>query len=292
VAHRSDHADRAGRPGELVVASRSIAERAGDRLEGALGRRPLSEPALESFVFLIEGGARHKISSEEARRRRDAVLSPSVALRPVVQDAVLPTAAMACGPGELAYLAQLGGVFAGLDVTPACPVPRLGATWLPAPALRLLDASGAHPWHLVATTDQVLRRHAEARVPDTLQSSLDELRRELFERLTAFAGRSTALDPSFPQLVESARGKIDYQIGRIAEGLVAKARHRMEREHPDWLKLRYYLWPGDKLQERRLASLEPAAHRGTRVATELSDLAEVHADELEHGAHPHYLLEL
>jgi len=271
----------------------SAARAVGDQLESALGRRPLNDVALESFVFAIEDGRRHKVAPQEASALPPSTpLSPSVALRPIVQDAVLPTVAMACGPGELAYLAQLGPVFEGLGVTGACPVPRMGATWLPPAAVELIETSQVEPWEVVASTDQVLRRHAEARIPSQLHRSLEELRVEVERRLASFAGDARTLDPSFPQLVESARSKIDYQIGRLAEGLVGKARHRMEREHPAWLRLRYYLLPGDKLQERRLASLEPVAYRGARVVAELCDLAEVHAEALERGEWFHDLLEL
>jgi uncharacterized protein YllA (UPF0747 family) len=275
-------------PEELAEAAR----RAGERLEIAIGRRPLNDAALQSFVFFIEGDRRHKIAASEARARPDAILSPSVALRPVIQDAVLPTVAMACGSGELAYLAQLREVYESLDVVPACPVPRLGATWLPPPAIQLMEASNAEPWLLVAATDQVLRGHAEARVPAHLRASLEALRSEIRDELEGFARRSTELDPSLPQLVESGRVKIDYQLARLSEGLVGKARHRMEREHPEWLRLRYYLLPGDRLQERRLSALEPVAYRGLRVVSELCDLAESHAEGLERGEHAHSLMEL
>src|SRR5262245_13201359 len=271
----------------------AAARQAGARLEGALGRRPLADAALDSFVFAIDDGRRHKITPGEIDTLRSSVaLSPSVALRPVVQDAVLPTVAMACGPGELAYLAQLREVFEGLEVVAACPVPRFGATWLPAAAIELLDRTSADPWQVVAATDQVLRHYAESSVPATMRDALTRIRDELERRLAAFSDDTRTLDASFPQLVESARSKIDYQLGRLMEGLVGKVRHRLEREHPEWPKLRYYLLPGDKLQERRLTSLEPIAYRGPQVVTELCDLAEAHAESLERGEHPHFLLEL
>ncbi|HEY3216433.1 MAG TPA: bacillithiol biosynthesis BshC [Candidatus Eisenbacteria bacterium] len=266
---------------------------AGAELEPALGRRPLADASLESLVFALEDGTRRKVAVAEARARGPGVLlSPGVALRPVVQDGVLPTVAMACGPGELAYLAQLKEAYQILDVRPACPVPRFGATWVPPAAVQLLVQSGVDPWELVATTDTVLRREAERLLPRGVRAELERIRADALTGLERFSTLSARLDASLPQLVESARGKIDYQFARLAEGLVGKSRHRLEREHPEWPRLRYYLLPGDKLQERRLASLEPVAYRGVALVAELCDLAESHAEGLEHGAHSHYLLEL
>ncbi|HEV2105462.1 MAG TPA: hypothetical protein VGU27_06985, partial [Candidatus Eisenbacteria bacterium] len=98
-------------------------------------------------------------------------------------------------------------------------------------------------------------------------------------------------DAGLPQLVESAQGKVDYQFARLHEGLLAKARARLDREHPAWRRLRYVLLPGDKLQERRLASLEPVARRGAGVVAELCELAGEHAARAAAGEASHLLLE-
>lgn len=271
----------------------ALARGAGAGLVSRIGRAPLADQALDSFVFAIEDGARRKITVEEARAQGGALpLSPSVALRPVVQDAVLPAVAMACGPGELAYLAQLREVFEALGVRAASPVPRFSATWLPPAAIALIEATAADPWQVVAATDQVLKLHAERQVPAELRDQLAAARAELAARLERFASASTRVDASLPQMVESARGKVDYQFARLLDGLTAKVRHRLEREHPEWLRLRPFLHPGDRLQERRLASLEPVAWRGPELAAELCDLAEEHALAVERGDLRHYLLEL
>jgi uncharacterized protein YllA (UPF0747 family) len=267
--------------------------RAGDRLEVEIGRRPLADASLDSFVFAIGDGTRRKVSVDEARRpSTDRTLSPSVALRPVVQDAVLPTIAMACGPGEIAYLAQLREVFEGLEVPAAAPVPRFSATWVPPAGAALIEASSADPWEVVSETDAVLKRLAEARVPDELSGELERSRERALAGLSRLAELGTRLDASLPQLVESARGKVDYQFARLLEGVIAKARHRLEREHPEWARLRYYLSPGGKTQERTLAALEPMAYRGAGLAAELCDLAAECGEALERGVLRHYLLDL
>ena len=277
---------------ERASALSALVRQAGGALTARIGRSPLADSALDSFVFGIDDGVRRKLTVEEARRAAGTALSPSVALRPVVQDGVLPTVAMACGPGELAYLAQLRELFEALEVRAACPVPRFAATWLPPAAASLVEASGADPWEVVAATDAVLKQHAERQIPSDLRDQLAEARADLMARMARFAAASTQVDASLPQLVESARGKLDYQFARVLEGLTGKARHKLEREHPEWLRLRYYLSPGDRLQERRLASLEPVAWRGADAALELCDLAEEHAAALERGEWHHDLVDL
>jgi bacillithiol biosynthesis cysteine-adding enzyme BshC len=265
---------------------------AGSRIETLGGRSVLADAALESFVFEVLDGRRRKIAPDAARARGTAaVLSPSVALRAAVQDGVLPTVAMACGPGELAYLAQLSEVFDAVGVRAAAPALRFSATWLPPAAVALAEAAGGDAWEVVAHTDAVLARLAEAHVPGELQRALASTRAAADQSLARLAEVARGFDASLPQMVESARGKIDFQVTRLAEGVLGKARSRLDREQPLWRRLRYVLQPGDRLQERRLASLEVVARRGRDVVRGVCDLATEHARATAGGVHEHYLLE-
>jgi uncharacterized protein YllA (UPF0747 family) len=268
------------------------AREAGARLEALGGRRALTDASLESFVFEVRDGARHKVLARDARAAGAAMtLSASVALRPAVQDGVFPTVLMACGPGEIAYLAQLREVFAGVGVEPAIPAPRFGATWLPPAASALAAAAGGDPWAVVATTDQVLHALAEARVPAGLAAEVTAAEQATQSAFARLAEAARPFDASLPQLVDSGAAKAAFQLARVREGVVSKARGRMDREHPEWKRLRYVLLPSDKLQERRIASLEPLARHGLALVPELVALAEAHADALARGEHTHLLLE-
>ena len=277
-----------GNADALHVAARA----AGARLSALVGRQPLSDASLDSFVFEIDGGRRRKLAAADARSNgASRTLSPSVALRPAVQDGVFPTVAMACGPGEIAYLAQLREVFEGVGVRPALPVPRFGATWLPPEAVTLMDEAAADAWSVIAGTDAVIAQLAERRLPPELSGELARARAAALDGLARFDEASRSLDASLPQMVESARGKVDYQFARLHEGLTHKVRSRLDRDNPVWRRLRYVLLPGDKLQERRLASLEPIARSGAGVVAGLCELAAEHARRTAGGVHEHFVLE-
>jgi uncharacterized protein YllA (UPF0747 family) len=271
----------------------AAAVRAGEWLEARLGRRPLADSSLDSFVFAIEDGVRRKLSAAEARSAAASLtLSPSVALRPAVQDGVLPTVAMAVGPGEAAYLLQLREVFELLEVLASCPVPRLSATWLPPAAVQLLEASGEPCAELVTSSDSLLHRLAERSVPAATLATLESAHQDALAGLARVSEVTRAVDASLPQMVDSARAKVDFQYQRLREGVVGKVQKKLERQHPEWLRLRYYLMPGDRWQERRLATLEVAAHRGGTMAAELCELAREHARRLTEGVHEHLVVEL
>jgi uncharacterized protein YllA (UPF0747 family) len=277
------------RADQLSAAVRS----AGDRLEATVGVRPLSGPALESFVFRIEDGLRHKVTASEARALGpSAVLSPSVALRPAVQDGVLPTVAMACGAAEASYLAQLRELFEGVGVRPACPVARISISWLPPSAVELIEAANVPAEELMFDADAVLRRYAESRLPADVRAEFERARSDAGRTMERLAEASKKVDPSLPQMVESARGKMDYQFARLLEGLSGKLRHQLDRHHPEWARLRYYLRPGDLFQERRVAGLDPIARRGAGTVADLCRLAAEHARRFASGVMESLVVEL
>ena len=65
--------------------------------------------------------------------------SPNVLLRPIVQDKLFPTVCYVAGPSELAYQAQLGGVYRWLGVEAPLLYSRASATLLDSASLRFLD---------------------------------------------------------------------------------------------------------------------------------------------------------
>ena len=57
-------------------------------------------------------------------RAPSRALQPNVLLRPLVQDTLFPTVCYVAGPNELAYLAQLQGVYSAFGLPMPLVVPR------------------------------------------------------------------------------------------------------------------------------------------------------------------------
>src|SRR4029077_555569 len=73
------------------------------------------------------------------------LLSPNVLLRPIVEQAILPTVAYVAGPGELSYFAQTSAVADALGVNRPLALPRWSCTLIEPQVQRLLDTFGITP---------------------------------------------------------------------------------------------------------------------------------------------------
>ncbi|MDO9536238.1 MAG: bacillithiol biosynthesis BshC [Bacillota bacterium] len=101
----------------------------------------------ESFIMIIWNGRRYALNREKERfvtrgrelsvsrkelqemiRQEPQRFSPNVFLRPVFQDRLFPNLTYVPGPGELAYFAQISGVYELFGLTMPPLNPRLGVT--------------------------------------------------------------------------------------------------------------------------------------------------------------------
>jgi bacillithiol biosynthesis cysteine-adding enzyme BshC len=176
-------------------------------------------------------------------------LSAGVALRPVVQDALLPSVATVAGPNEAAYLAQLGPLYARLGGPRAPVVPRAGMTVVSPEIARELAAFGVG-------IETVLRGESFAPpLPGDLVTPFAEARRDLEAALARLREATSELGPGATRNFEKTRDRvlesIDLYAGRVAEASSRAPGGAPGRE----ALLRAHLTPGGRLQEQSLAGL-------------------------------------
>ncbi|WP_027460828.1 bacillithiol biosynthesis cysteine-adding enzyme BshC [Deinococcus murrayi] len=243
-------------------------EAAAERLRAAGFEPQLRRPAGATNLFLEEeDGGRRLLRVEGGRfstgtreyRREDLLgllaadpsrLTPAAGLRPVVQDALLPTLAFVVGPGEIAYGAQLSGVYEGHGLNQPLLWPRLSVTWLEPNVARLLARLGATAAEVQADPEGVVGR-ALARERGAAAASAERLAK-LDAELRALADELGALDPTLVGAAERTRLRTTARVARL-QRLAVNALARQEDDRTRQLtRLRRHLLPGGVPQEREM----------------------------------------
>jgi bacillithiol biosynthesis cysteine-adding enzyme BshC len=204
-----------------------------------------------------------------------ARLSPNALLRPLFQDAILPTAAYVGGPAEVAYFAQSAVLYEKIlgRITPI--LPRLSATLID-PTLAAIMAQ-----HEVTFT-QVL----ESKTPDALALRLGarampiEAKRKLAAtgnamdtELTALTDYMAAMSEDLARSAQTAGNKMRYQMNRLRR-MAASFELQKEaslRKHATAILLN--LFPEGHLQERLLGGIQFLARYGDTLPALLIDHA-------------------
>ncbi|NQU06805.1 MAG: bacillithiol biosynthesis cysteine-adding enzyme BshC [Calditrichaeota bacterium] len=174
-------------------------------------------------------------------------LSPSVLLRPLLQDWLLPTWIYVGGPSEIAYHAQIGRCYDSLSIPRPLIAPRISVTLVESAAQRLLERQSWSPADVLGGREILLRSTG-------YNTSLDELFNKGAEQLEGWLARiARAVEEASINMdseIEPAGNKIKYQwerMKRIASGKIAE-KDRVRTDHAD--KLLDMLTPEGMLQER------------------------------------------
>ena len=201
-------------------------------------------------------------------------LSPNALLRPVFQDAILPTTAYIGGPAEIAYFAQSEVLYERILGLTTPVLPRLSATLIePAVAellaqheLSLTDVISQRPEELAARLGARAMPVENKRKLAAAGSALDD---EL-ETLTAYM---RSLDEGLGRSAEVAASKMRYQMNRLRR---LSANYQLQREaslrrHADALALA--LFPDQHLQERLVGAAWFLSRYGEGLASLLVEHA-------------------
>jgi bacillithiol synthase len=208
-------------------------------------------------------------------------LSHNVLLRPVVERALVPSVAYMGGPSEIAYFAQTSAVADALDVPQPLILPRWSCT--------LIEPSASTLLARYETSLEELRdlhgpetRLARAALPAAVREALEALAAaiESGSRRVAVAD-AAGLVPS--AVVEGARARLAYRVGRLERRYVAAAKRAEQGVLHDLATLRGALYPTGERQERVLNFIPFLARGGQALLDAMRTEAIQHAAELTGG---------
>jgi uncharacterized protein YllA (UPF0747 family) len=223
--------------------------------EGKLERRALRRTAEGGW----KSGARvlsaadlvHILDSEPER------LSPNALLRPVMQDAILPTAAYIGGPAEIAYFAQSAVMYERVlrRVTPV--LPRLSATLVePEVAAVMARHEVQFPQVLQArTADEMTVRLGARAMPVEGKRKLAAAGNALDGELGALLAYMESLSPDLGRAAGVSANKMRYQMNRLRRIAARFEAERMGSLRKQATTLLLHLYPDEHLQERLIAGV-------------------------------------
>jgi uncharacterized protein YllA (UPF0747 family) len=202
-------------------------------------------------------------------------------LRPLWQDACLPTLAFVVGPGELSYLSVVAPLYRHLGVPQPLFVPRASLTLVEPSLQRILQKFGFDLPDLEQSPEKLAQKMMHGEEGSGLEDELDDLTARVRADLDAIKQKLERLDASMVGALERARGKTVEELEKLA----AKVRSaRQNREGTGLRQVRRLvsnLRPRGRLQERVLSPLPFLVAHGRDLADWLIDAADPF--QIEHG---------
>lgn len=218
-------------------------------------------------------GLGRRMGVDEAVRlleSRAADWSPGALFRPVVQDALLPTAAYVAGPAEIAYHAQIGPSYAHFGVPRPVLLPRPSVTLIEPAQARTLEAEGLKLTDLQADPETLVARWAKEAYPE-VESAFARARETVERELRAVEDALGALDPTLRGAADAARGRALHPIDALHEKSLRALKKRDQARADRLRRTRDALFPGGAFQERGLSFFGLLARHGLPLLTDALD---------------------
>jgi bacillithiol synthase len=178
--------------------------------------------------------------------------SPNVLLRPVVQDALLPTICYVAGPSELAYLAQLRGVYEHFGVPMPLIYQRATATLVDPAAIRFLSRSGLAVEEFRAQDESTLNKLLQSLLPKDVEEALATAQRQVTQAMERVIEVIPAVDPTLAGAAKTTLGKMDHDLKNLNGKVIQAAKKKDETVRRQFTRTQTQLFPSGEPQERTL----------------------------------------
>ncbi len=241
-------------------------------------------------VFLDSGERRERLyRADEAfrlgRRGREVSLpevlarledspadfSPNVSLRPVMESWLMPVATTVLGPGEIAYWAQLTGLFRLFGVPFPRIVPRASLTLVESKIDRILTKLELEPDDLADGTDRVVERLTRAARTEDLDAALGSLREELGRRFGDLEDVVRAGLPGVHASVSKASKKAHEAVDEVEKQIDRRLKEDQQTSLGQVRRCGHHLYPEGRPQERVQSPFYYLARYGPDLVVRLEE---------------------
>lgn len=276
------------------LASAVEMKRGGERLEASGYRSPIASIEGATNLFYYEEGKRRRLHfadgvyrvAESGREYEVAELldiledepqrfSANVALRPIVQDSIFPTAAYIGGPAEIEYFGQLGGMYRHFGLTLPIIYPRMSVTIVETKVGKVLDKYGIGLDELRGGADAVTKSYARETLPESVSDAFARARATIDEAFGEVEREASKVDANLTRPAAQIRSKMSHQVSLFEEKVVRAHKRANEILVQQVGKAGTHLFPEGRPQERVLNVFPYLFRYGPSFLSQLADAIEV-----------------
>ena len=202
--------------------------------------------------------------------------SPNVFLRPILQDRILPTLSYVAGPGEIAYYAQMSGIYDYFEQSMPQIVPRFSGTLIESSVDRIM---GKLPFSPDDYNKRIEDLESEY-IDQTDQPDLEKIFGDWKQRIDSITDEKKSVIGEIDPTLKNTAGKasstyfseLDKLKGKLYKSLKQQEKTQLERI----LKIQSNFFPNGNLQEREIAFIYYLNKYGTELFDDLLKSLENH----------------
>ncbi|NKB35768.1 MAG: bacillithiol biosynthesis cysteine-adding enzyme BshC [Gammaproteobacteria bacterium] len=246
----------------------SLYEETSRRLENDGYHRQVYKKSEQTFVF-YQQSRRHNIHRQknnnyilaegksatidtlcEMLEEKPEDFSGNVLFNPILQNALFPTLGVVLGPSEIAYYAQIGGLYDYFDVPRPTIMPRTSVTLVQKNFNRCLSQNDIDLNALQQDASYEINRILKTTLPEELDTSFQLAERSIeksFEEIQAIVEK---FEPGLNKTVQSAAIRLQRELQRLTRKTHAAHRRKESDTERQLSRLALHLFPKGELQER------------------------------------------
>jgi len=206
-------------------------------------------------------------------------LSPKAALRPLVQDTLFPTVAYVGGPGEIAYWAQLKGLYAAMQLHMPVVCPRAGFTLIEPKIKRHLEKFALAPEHVITDPRDSIDKTLSSYIPADIKDRFTNIQSNLSHDLKLLSEKIIKSEPSMKTVIEKTAAGIEKQIEMMEQKVIKAVEQRDQIVSEQLRAISDNLIPEKTLQERKVNILPYLIKYGPTLLDRLYDAVDTAAFE-------------
>lgn len=198
--------------------------------------------------------------------------SPSVLLRPLIQDSIIPTIGMIVGPGEFGYMSQLESAYMDLNIPMPILHGRHSATIL-IPSISKYLAKHALDAHFFMRIMNEIEHELSERFAhdDKSDALMDALKHSVKESLNDIGKHTMMIDPSLQGTVSATEHGMEKLIDGLHKKVVSSLKKKQEMLFGKSHEAHEWIYPRNHLQERLFSSVSIEARIGKEMFRNILD---------------------